>query len=147
VGKRGPKPGTGGRPRKDLDEKLFIKYCKYGATQTEISDYFDCDVNTINAWCKRTYKQTFSEVYKKHTAFLNLSLRGAQIRMAIGVEERTEYLKDGTKIVYKGQAPNAMMQVWLGKQRLGQSDQPADETRTEQYTPPMSMVVDDKKAS
>ena len=146
MGKRGPKKGApnAGRPLKEIDQSLFEKYCRYGGTLEEIADYFECDADTINAWCKRTYKQTFSEVLKKHGAFLNLSLRRAQLRSALGSDEKIEYLPDGTKIVTKGQTPSIPMQIWLGKQRLGQTDQPVDESKPEKYQPLQSMSPDEK---
>jgi len=146
MGKRGPKPGAknAGRPCKDFDQELFLKYCKYMCTQEEIADFFKCDVDTINAWCKRTFKETFSEVYKKNQSFTKISLRRAQIQTALGKEEKTEYLPDGGKIVTKGIAPNPMMQVWLGKQYLGQSDQPVDESKKEEYHRLPTMQSDEK---
>jgi hypothetical protein len=141
--KPGPKKGTGGRPVKNLDQKLFEKYCKYGSTLEEVADYFEVDVNTVNAWCKRTYGTTFSEVYKKHASWINMSLRGAQIRSALGQEARTEIMPDGTRIEYKGFQPSIPMQIWLGKQRLGQVDQPVDESRKETYQEPESLKSDD----
>jgi hypothetical protein len=146
MGKRGPKKGAknAGRPPLELDETLFIKYCKWGGTLQTIADYFDCDMDTVNAWCKRKYGKTFSEVYKKHSAGLKLTLRGAQIRTALGQEEKVEYLPDGTKVIHKGYPPNPMMQVWLGKNMLGQTDQPIDESKKEEYKPLPSMALDDE---
>ena len=145
MGKRGPKPGAknAGRPPVELDEKMFIKYCQRGCTLDEISYYFEVDENTLNAWCLRTFNKTFSGVYKKHGAILNSMLRKAQINMALGVEERVEYPPEGGKIIHKGQPPNASMQIWLGKQRLGQSDQPVDESRQEVYKELPSLTQDD----
>ena len=149
MGKRGPKPGAknAGRPKIELDEKMFIKYCQNGSTLEAIAYYFECDMDTVNAWCKRKYKKTFSEVYKKHGALLDGKLRSAQIRSALGEPARTVTEPDGTVIEYKGLAPSVAMQIWLGKQRLGQVDQPVDESREERYERLPTMTADDKKTS
>lgn len=90
-----------GRPRKEIDRLQFERLCAIQCTEEEIAGIFDCSVDTIENWCKRTYKTTFSEVYKIHSASGKASLRRTQFKLA----ERS-----------------AAMAIFLGKQYLGQKD-------------------------
>lgn len=90
-----------GRPRKEIDQKLFEKLCGIFCTEEEIAGVFDCSVDTIERWCKRTYHESFAEIYKKKNATGKMSLRRNQMKLS----ER-----------------NAAMAIWLGKQYLGQKD-------------------------
>lgn len=91
-----------GRPKKEIDQKQFEKLCGLQCTLEEFCCYFDCDDNTINAWCKETYGSTFSEVFKLKRGAGKISLRRYQFQQA---------------------ETNPTMAIWLGKQYLGQSDQ------------------------
>lgn len=90
-----------GRPRKEIDRLQFERLCGIQCTEEEIAGIFDCSVDTIENWCKRTYETTFSEVYKIHSASGKASLRRTQFKLA----ERS-----------------AAMAIFLGKQYLGQKD-------------------------
>jgi len=90
-----------GRPKKEIDKAQFEKLCGIQCTLVEIAGMFDCCEDTIESWCKKTYKQTFSEVYKTYSAPGKISLRRAQFKLA----ERS-----------------AAMAIWLGKQYLDQKD-------------------------
>lgn len=90
-----------GRPKKEISKDTFEKLCGIQCTLVEIAGMFDCCEDTIESWCKKTYKQTFSEVYKTYSAPGKISLRRAQFRLA----ERS-----------------AAMAIWLGKQYLDQKD-------------------------
>ena len=92
----------GGRPRKELDKKVFEGLCRIQCTEEEIADAFECDVNTVNSWCKRTYKKGFSEVFRQKRGQGKVSLRRMQWKSAEG--------------------GNVTMQIWLGKNLLGQVD-------------------------
>ena len=89
------------RPKKKIEKEIFEKLCKYQCTLYEISGIFDCSPDTVQRWCKRTYKTTFSEIYKIHSAAGKVSLRRAQFKLA---------------------EKNATMAIWLGKQYLDQRD-------------------------
>ena len=91
-----------GRPQKEIDEKLFENLCAIFCTQEEIAGIFDCSIDTINNWCKRTYGETFSDTYKKKSAKGKTSLRRWQFKAA----------ENG----------NVSMMIFLGKNYLGQSD-------------------------
>ena len=89
------------RPRIEIDEKLFKKLCGIFCTQEEIAGIFDCSPDTIERWCKRTYKAGFAEIYKKFSANGKMSLRRNQFKLS---------------------EKNAAMAIFLGKNYLGQKD-------------------------
>lgn len=90
-----------GRPRKEINEKLFENLCAIQCTEKEICAVLGCCEDTLNAWCKRTYKMTFSDTYKSKKMLGKSSLRRTQFRLA---------------------EKSASMAIWLGKQYLGQKD-------------------------
>ena len=90
-----------GRPQKEIDKKIFENLCGLQCTLEEIAGVFDCSADTIERWCKREYKETFAEVYKKHSAKGKTSLRRTQFKLA---------------------EKSAAMAIFLGKNYLGQKD-------------------------
>lgn len=70
----------------------------------------DVSDKTLDGWCKRTYGERFSEVFAQKRGKGKVSLRRMQFRLA---------------------EKNASMAIWLGKQYLGQRDQPEDSVDTE----------------
>ncbi len=99
-----------GRPKKDIDILQFEKLCGLQCTEEEIADFLECSVDTINAWCKRTYKMTFSEISKVKSAQGKISLRRYQFKLA----ERS-----------------SAMAIFLGKNILGQKDDRFETQATE----------------
>ena len=91
------------RPRIEIDEQSFGNLCNLQCTLTEIADFFNCSEDTIERWCKRTFNESFADVFKKKSGKGKISLRRAQFKLA---------------------EKNASMAIWLGKQYLGQSDNP-----------------------
>lgn len=89
--------------RKDEFEKLCNLWC----TLIEIADFFDVSEDTVEAWCKNTYGETFTDVYKRKNSKGKIALRRWQMKSA-----------------EKG---NVTMQIWLGKQQLGQRERFPDE--------------------
>lgn len=79
---RKPTGNPNGRPPVDIDKKKFEKLCAWQCTEKEMADFFDCDPDTINNWCKRTYGNTFSEVFKQKRAGGKISLRASGFKMA-----------------------------------------------------------------
>lgn len=71
-----------GRPRKEIDQKQFEKLCAMQCTQEEICDWFEVQDDTLNSWCKRTYKKSFSEVFKQKRSVGKISLRRSGFQMA-----------------------------------------------------------------
>lgn len=90
------------RPRIAIDWADFDKLCVIQATQEEIAGWFDCSVDTIDRAVKREKKMSFAEYWALKAAKGKISLRRAQFQSA--------------------QNGNATMQIWLGKQWLGQKD-------------------------
>lgn len=90
-----------GRPRKEIDNKIFENLCGLQCTLEEIAGVFDCSADTIERWCKREYGETFAETYKKHSAKGKMSLRRIQFKLA---------------------EKSAAMAIFLGKNYLGQKD-------------------------
>lgn len=95
-----------GRPQIQIDKKEFEKLCALQCTQLEMCSWFDVDENTINAWCKREYGKTFSEVFAAKRGKGKVALRRIQYQLA---------------------EKNPSMAIFLGKQYLGQSDNPQAE--------------------
>lgn len=89
------------RPRKEIDKKQFENLCTLQCTEEEICAWFDICEDTLNSWCKRTYKHCFSEVFAQKRSKGKISLRRSQWQLA---------------------EKNATMAIWLGKQFLGQQD-------------------------
>ena len=89
------------RPRTQIDKDQFEKLCSIQCTLSEIAGYFNCCEDTIENWCKRTYKEGFSDIYAKKRGIGKISLRRSQFRMA---------------------ETNPSMAIWLGKQYLGQRE-------------------------
>lgn len=100
-----------GRPKKEIDQTQFEKLCAICCTQKEIADFFDCSIDTINRWCKRTYKLTFADTYEKKSAPGKISLRRWQFKAA--------------------EAGNTSLLIFLGKQYLGQSDRVETENKND----------------
>ena len=89
------------RPRKEIDQKQFENLCGLQCTLEEICGWFGVTDKTLNSWCKRTYSESFSEVFRQKRSMGKISLRRSQWRLA---------------------EKNASMAIWLGKQYLGQKD-------------------------
>jgi DNA-binding CsgD family transcriptional regulator len=108
--KTGPKPkdlitvevtgyevGRGITKRVVFDEDVY-KLAAMGCTDKEIANWFDIDHNTL--------KYNFANIIAKGRDDLKQSLRRSQIKLAL--------------------SGNATMLIWLGKNILGQSDNPVD---------------------
>lgn len=94
-----------GRPRKEIKQEQFEKLCEIQCTLAEICDVLGVSDKTLNAWCRRTYKKTFSDVFKIKRSVGKASLR------------RMQYL-----VAEQG---NVTMLIWLGKQWLDQAEKPS----------------------
>lgn len=87
-------PGPGRRPI-DIDERIVKAMAMVGGTTQEIAEFFGCSDTVI--------QKRFGDVVRAARAGRKLRLRQAQYQLAI--------------------AGNATMQIWLGKQELGQFDE------------------------
>lgn len=90
-----------GRKRIEIDQHQFEQLCYMQCTLDEIAGWFGCSEDTIQRWCKRTYKTTFGEAYAAKSQGGRISIRRAQFELA---------------------KKSPAMAIWLGKQYLGQSD-------------------------
>ena len=99
-----------GRPKIQIDKKEFEKLCALQCTEAEIASWFDCSPDTIERFCEREYKATFAEVFAIKRGKGQISLRRTQWKLA----ERS-----------------SVMAIFLGKQYLGQSDDPQSNIDTE----------------
>lgn len=91
------------RPKREIDKEEFEKLCALQCTEREICYFFNVTDKTLNAWCRRTYRQGFSEVYAHAREPGLVSLRASQFKLA---------------------KKSASMAQFLGKNYLGQRDNP-----------------------
>ena len=91
-----------GRPPIPINQDEFEKLVNLCCTLDDIAGWFNCSPDTIENWCKKTYKETFSDTYKKKCEKGKISLRRKQMEVAL--------------------SGNVSMLIWLGKQHLGQAD-------------------------
>lgn len=92
------------RPKKYINKKQFESLCAIQCTKEEICDVLDVTEKTLNRWCKEEYGENFSLVFRQKKSLGKTSLRRHQWKLA--------------------EAGNYTMQIWLGKQMLGQSESP-----------------------
>lgn len=85
-----------GRRKKVVVPQDVYSLAQIGATDREIAQWFDIDENTL--------RYNFSDIMQKGREDLKHSLRRAQLKLAL--------------------SGNAVMLIWLGKNMLGQSDNP-----------------------
>lgn len=90
------------RPRKEIDYSILQALCRILCTGEECASILGIDYDTLNRGLKREGHGGFAEYYKRHSAEGKVSLRRMQFQAA----------QDG----------NVTMQIFLGKQCLGQSD-------------------------
>jgi hypothetical protein len=92
----------GGRPLTELNYDKLEAMCKIFATGEECAGVLGIDYDTLNRRLKEEGLGGFTDYYKKHSSHGKVSLRRAQMKLAL----------EG----------NATMLIWEGKQVLGQSD-------------------------
>lgn len=92
-----------GRDKTVIPPEEVFKLASIGCKDIEIADWFGVDNNTL--------RYNFSAELVKGREHLKQSLRRAQLEVAL-----------------KG---NAVMLIWLGKQYLGQTDNPLDSSDTQ----------------
>lgn len=99
-----------GRPLKEFDRKAFADLVGLGCSQEEICWYFrdetgkSANIDTLSRWCKRTFGLNFQEYFKQNGF------------MALKIKLRRNQFKLSEK--------SAAMAIWLGKQYLGQVENP-----------------------
>ena len=115
-----------GRPQIQIDQRQFEKLCELQCTLSEISGWFNCSEDTIERWCRRTYKAGFNAVYETKREAGKISLRRSQFKLA---------------------EKNAAMAIFLGKQYLGQSDDPRKYSREETTEDKLDRLLDSVNAA
>lgn len=105
------------RPAKEFDKQAFIDLLGFGCTQEEICWFFR-DANgvpvhpdTLSRWCKRTYGMGFKE-YRDKVGLMELKIKLRQNQLELSKK-------------------SAAMAIFLGKNYLGQSDNPQENIDTE----------------
>lgn len=99
---RKPTGNPNGRPPKEINQRQFEILCSIQCTEEEICSVLGVDEATLIKWCKATYGETFSKIFKTKKLGGKASLRRMQWKLA---------------------EKNVTMSIWLGKQYLGQSEQ------------------------
>lgn len=97
-------PTIKGRPRTVINWDVFDGLCENFCTLGEIAGFFKVSEDTIQRAVKRTHGVTFEKYFKIASAPGAVSVKRAQFRAAVG--------------------GNVLAQIWIGKQYLGQRDQP-----------------------
>jgi hypothetical protein len=92
----------GGRPKKNIDLEQLDKLIGLQCTGEEVASYFSIDYDTLNRIVQDTYNMSYSEYFQIKRGVGKASLRRIQYQSAM----------EG----------NVTMQIWLGKNWLGQSD-------------------------
>ena len=108
MAKRSEKEKKTGRPRKEINQKQFEGLCAIQCTQEEICAVLDCCHDTLDAWCHETYNLSFSQVFEQKRQGGKASLRRTQWKLA---------------------ETSTAMAIFLGKNMLGQSDNPNAEVK------------------
>ena len=91
-----------GRKPKDINQKTFENLCGIQCTHDEICAVLDVADSTLERWCKKTYGETFANVFKAKRGIGKVSLRRTMWETA----------QDG----------NTTLQIFLAKNFLGMSD-------------------------
>lgn len=99
--------GKTGRPKIYFDWDQFNELVSFQCTQEEVASFFKCSVDTLDRRCREDLGLTLAEVYDKRKLFGKIRLRKAQF-----------------KIAESNSGGAAAMAIFLGKQLLGQRDQP-----------------------
>jgi len=115
-----------GRPKVKINYDKLSAMVGLQATGEECSNELGIDYDTLNAALKRDGHVNFSEYFKKGSSKGKISLRRAQFRSAL-------------------EGANVTMQIWLGKQYLGQTDKVIEEENTPQPVEIKVSVVDAAK--
>lgn len=97
------------RPKHPIDWEQVKKLCQLHCTQEEVAAFVECCLDTLQNRCKDELGISFSEFYKEKRLAGKVSLRRSQWALAT--------------------SGNASMNIWLGKQHLGQKDK--IETKTD----------------
>ena len=113
-----------GRPLIQIDRKQFVDLVGLGCSQDEICWFFrdasgkPISEDTLTRFCKREFGCTFADY------------RNQNSMMAFKIKLRRNQLQLSEK--------NAAMAIWLGKQLLGQTENPGELVASE----PVRIIID-----
>lgn len=98
------------RPVKyDIPQKKVEQLAEFGCTNVEIASFYGCDEALI--------RKNYSENLTKGRSKGKIRLRQAQMKRALGDTDKDGNLKNNG---------NPSLQIWLGKNMLGQSENPIE---------------------
>lgn len=123
----------GGAPEKPVNWDTVKKLIGLGCTGKEIAGFLDIGYSTLARRCKDHYGVAFDDYIKSNKAAYRVSLRRAQYLSAMGekttVRKRVTYIdpnrghvEEVTEQEVYLTPPSITMQIWLGKNELGQTD-------------------------
>lgn len=114
TGKKKTKRKKMGRPKIEIDKNHFEKLCAMLCTKREIAAWFQCSEDTIERWCKRTYKVTFAAILKEKKSIGEIAIR--------------------RKIHQLVEEGHPTMVIWASKNRLGWTDKQEVKQEVKQVT-------------
>ena len=115
-----------GRPNIELDYNTVFELGKIQCTISECAAVIGCDEGTLRN------STEFNDTLKKGAEVGRKSLRRLQFAKAEGQDAKIYVDSAGKEpkddkgrpiVIQPGYAPDTTMQIWLGKQQLGQTDQ------------------------
>jgi hypothetical protein len=109
----------GGRPPKPFSLDQFDQLCLIQATINEIEGVLNMDYATIKAHVESETGVGFSDYFSRKKGEGTISLRRSQWQTALG---RQAVYDEKGNVVQAESSPNVTMQIWLGKNELGQRD-------------------------
>lgn len=108
------------RPTIPIEWNTVDKFLESGCNGVEIAGSLGCSADTLYLRCEKDKKMTFTAYSAQKRSSGDSLLRAAQMNIAL-----------------KG---NASMLIWLGKNRLGQKDDPYQETA---FNGTLSLALDE----
>lgn len=97
--------------REKITKVAFEALCKMQTPSREICDAFGVSYNTLVRWCFDNYGKNYEDSHREFSATGKSKIRAAQ-----------------WKLLEKG---SEKMAIWMGKQYLGQSDNPDEKAKQE----------------
>ena len=118
-----PRSERSGRPKIEWTQaqwKAFESMCILTDKRNRVAVAMGFAEQTINRLVKARYGVSFLEYINKRFNEGNFRLLAKQYEMAVGTDP---IVQDG-QVILKGRGPNKTMLIWLGKQRLQQTNLP-----------------------
>lgn len=123
----------GGAPSKPVNWDTVKKLIGLGCTGNDIAGFLNISYSTLVRRCREEHNTPFDEYIKSNKAAYHVSLRRAQYMSAMGekttIRKRTTYIdperghvEEVTEREVYLTPPSITMQIWLGKNELGQTD-------------------------